>query len=99
MAGYAGACHRAALCADPVGSNPPYGLTCFLHANRHPLRSKNALEHDQEKDRAQTKKQNAMRLHRVLGLLQRLDGVADVGVQPSATRIEMCEDRLAHARV
>src|SRR6266700_5114871 len=35
MAGYAGACHLyasavaligAALCADPVGSNPPYGL-------------------------------------------------------------------------
>jgi hypothetical protein len=26
MAGYAGACHRAALCADLVGSNPPYGL-------------------------------------------------------------------------
>jgi hypothetical protein len=23
MAGYAGACHRTALCADPVGSNPP----------------------------------------------------------------------------
>jgi len=26
MAGYAGACHRAALRADPVGSNPPYAL-------------------------------------------------------------------------
>src|SRR5271169_6691532 len=26
MADYAGACHRAVLCADPVGSNPPlYG--------------------------------------------------------------------------
>src|SRR5882672_9601263 len=25
MADYAGACHRAALCADPVGSNPPTG--------------------------------------------------------------------------
>jgi hypothetical protein len=23
-ADYAGACHRAALCADPLGSNPPY---------------------------------------------------------------------------
>jgi len=23
MAGYAGACHRAARCADPVGFNPP----------------------------------------------------------------------------
>jgi hypothetical protein len=26
MAGYAGACHRAALCADQAGSNPPYVL-------------------------------------------------------------------------
>jgi hypothetical protein len=25
-AGYAGACHRAALCADPLGYNPPYAL-------------------------------------------------------------------------
>jgi hypothetical protein len=23
MTGYAGACHRAAPCADPLGSNPP----------------------------------------------------------------------------
>jgi hypothetical protein len=30
MAGYAGACHRAALCADPVNSNPPYGLDFVL---------------------------------------------------------------------
>jgi hypothetical protein len=26
MVDYAGACHRAALCADPLGSNPPDGL-------------------------------------------------------------------------
>jgi hypothetical protein len=26
-AGYAGACHRAALCADPLGYNPPFGLS------------------------------------------------------------------------
>jgi hypothetical protein len=26
MADYAGACHRAALRADPVGFNPPYAL-------------------------------------------------------------------------
>jgi hypothetical protein len=25
-ADYAGACHRAALCANPLGSNPPYEL-------------------------------------------------------------------------
>jgi hypothetical protein len=25
-AGYAGACHRAARCADPLGYNPPYAL-------------------------------------------------------------------------
>jgi len=27
MADYAGACHRAALCADPLGSNPPFELS------------------------------------------------------------------------
>jgi hypothetical protein len=27
MAGYAGACHRAALCADSMGSNPPHALS------------------------------------------------------------------------
>jgi hypothetical protein len=26
LAGYAGACHRAALCADPLGSNPTYAV-------------------------------------------------------------------------
>jgi hypothetical protein len=31
MAGYAGACHRAELCADPVGSNPPHRLTSPQH--------------------------------------------------------------------
>ena len=30
MAGYAGACHRAALRADPMGSNPPYALDPLL---------------------------------------------------------------------
>jgi hypothetical protein len=29
---YAGACHRAAPCADPVGSNPPYGLQSLIAA-------------------------------------------------------------------
>jgi hypothetical protein len=31
-ADYAGACHRAARCADPVGSNPPYVLRAWFSA-------------------------------------------------------------------
>src|ERR1700676_4210011 len=44
MAAYAEPCHRAALCADPVGFNPPYALlqprtsrlkriTCAVHCH------------------------------------------------------------------
>jgi hypothetical protein len=35
MADYAGACHRAALCADPVGSNPSYALQTMLRIARY----------------------------------------------------------------
>ena len=36
MANYAGACHRAALCADPLGSNPPYALAPIILPEAQP---------------------------------------------------------------
>jgi hypothetical protein len=33
MTGYAGACHRAAFRADPVGFNPSYALREMLYDN------------------------------------------------------------------
>jgi hypothetical protein len=40
MADYAGACHRAALCVDPVGSNPPYALDSVLRSNASYVRAR-----------------------------------------------------------
>src|SRR5882757_662807 len=39
MAGYAGACHRAAPCADPVGLNPSYGLRARAATNSSPRKT------------------------------------------------------------
>jgi len=62
LADYAGACHRAALCADPVGSNPLYALTHNSNpvdeqendgrdrdSNRRPMKTGEISDHRQRK--------------------------------------------------
>src|SRR6266581_7497042 len=66
MADYAGACHRAAPCADPLGFNPPYkSQTADVVARLHSF-----MQHTDDLDQAWT--ESAIEDH--------VHGIADRGL-------------------